>query len=283
MLGTATPGPHDAAVADVETRPMRLLVPTERLDDYFLSHEDTLRASDLGITRHTTDDELDQLIGRAKQALSLAGMTEQPSFWLYRIRDALRHPRDIDEARAWGFAVPVDENKEEFDPDMSSLGWWWVYDPIRVETREQRKARYLADKRLIDMRGYARVTLRAYITTKDRKVRSDGWRRFLAGNDRYRAEQAFAFIMKMKAKDPDFDLNTEQAVELLLTRAKKGILKAMPPRRDRAGQSDVWWVSDAIEDGNGNERLDEWYEFSAIKQTGRPKGARTRKRRTKAA
>lgn len=276
MLGTADSAPRETAPAtEVATRPMRLLVPTERRDDFFLSYEDTLRASDLGITRHTTDAELDQLRSEAEYVLGLAGLTEEPSFWLCRIRDALRHPRDIAEARAWGFTVPHGENKEEFSEDpRRRLGWWWVYDPERVETRAQRQARYEADHRLIDMKGYARCTLRAYITTKDRKVRSDAIRRILE-DPAYRAEKVAVYV------EHNPDLTAEKADEMLLAEARQDILKAMPRRRDRGGQSDRWYVADALKDGNDNERLNEWYEFNAIRQTGRPLGAKTRNRRMK--
>lgn len=325
MLGTVDPAARgNAPATEAETRPMRLFVPTERRSDYWLPLEDTLRASDLGITRQTTDEELNELVDQAREMLTSAGLTEDPSFWMYRIRDALRHPRDIIEAREWGFRIPRrGENEGELFPEERAeleeqlaaaerevarcrdlpgqlptavkerlvaaeadvkrikaalkrlLNWWWAYDPERVETREQRRARYMSDHRLIDMKGYARAVLRAYITVKDRKVKSDAVRRILEEAE-HRREQAILFARHNTA------FTVEQAEEYLLAEARKDILKATPKRRDRAGQSDLWFVSDALHDGRDNERLSEWYEFSKIKQTGRPRGSKTRKRRTPA-
>jgi hypothetical protein len=273
MLATADPtGGRNTAPATTtqEKRPVRLLVPTRRRSDYWLPLEDTLRASDLGITRHTTDAELEALVAEYGQTSFVTYRDD-----LYRLRDALRIPRDIAEARAWGFTVPEDENEEEsHDDPRRRLGWWWVYDPIRTETREERRDRYRSDRRMIDTKGFARAICRAYITTKDLKAKSDHFRK-VVDDAAYRTD----LVRTILAANPS---TTAQHVEQsLLAEANDFLLKAMPPRRDRAGQSDQWHVSDALDNGRLTGRLNEWYEHESIKQTGRPRGSKTRNRRTK--
>jgi hypothetical protein len=272
MQATAHPtGTRTDAPAEQETRPVRLLVPTVRHDEYFLPLEDTLRASDLGVTRETTDAELLERVDTAAGMLHSVSV-EDPTTYLFRIRDALRAPRDITEAREWGFHIPVEENKQEFEEDKRKhLNWWWVYDPEHVETRQQREARYLSDQRVIDMKGYARVTCRAYITIKDLKFASDQIRKILSNEDGFRTTKAQEI-----AAENGGDV---AAVEMmLLADARRDVLKAMPPRRFRGGQSDQWYVRDAIVNGRNLGRLNEWYEFNTIRQTGRPRGSRTRNR-----
>jgi hypothetical protein len=277
MLATTadTAGIPIPATDASETRPVRLLVPTVRRNDYWLSPEDTLRASDLGVTRHTSDEELDGLVDAAADLL-VAVSSEDPATWLRRIRDMLRSPRDIAEAHQWGFIVPREENIQEFDTNARKrLGWWMVYDPKHTETRAQRRARYLADQRLIDMKGFARVLGRAYITVKDLKFEADEIRRILE-NEEYRLEKAAELATEL-------GVSVEEAAAQLRAKADEDILKAMPVRRDRAGQSDLWFVSDAMRNGRDNTRLDEWYERNTIRQSGRPKGSRTKNRRAPAA
>lgn len=253
------------------TWPVRLLVPTQRLSDYWLSLPDTLRASDLGITRHTTDQQLDAIVADVGQT-SFAAYRDD----LLRLRDALRHPRDIAEAREWGFDIPRKENAEEFAPNpRKRLGWWWVYDPNRTETLEQRGARYLSDERVIDMRGFARVVGRAYITIKDLKFEGDNVR-VLLENPAHLDEMARA------AAGDETVITVDDAKATMTLKAREDVLKALPPRRGRAGQSDLWWVCDAIKFGRLTGRLGESYARNNIKQTGRPRGARTRNRRTDA-
>lgn len=270
MQVTARPtGTHTDAPTDQDTRPVRLLVPTERRTDYFLSPQDTLIASNLGITRATTDDELTELV-----AADGPDASPEALIILQRLRNGLLHPRDIEEARAWGYHVPEDENHQEFsDQPRDRLGWWWVYDPTRMETREQRADRYVNDHRLVDMKGVARLLCRAYITIKDLKFESDHVRKILNDGD-YRIELATTIA----TENPE--VTVEQAEQQLLKEARKGILKALPPRRDRAGQSDLWSVGDIIDNGRKLERLDNWYEYNRIRQTGRPPGSKTRRRRT---
>lgn len=276
MQVTAHPtGTTRQAPATVETRPVRLLVPTLRRGTYFLSLEDTLRASDLGITRHTTNVELRAMVSKADP--SEAASTKA---YLNKLRDGLRHPRDIDEAREWGFHVPVNEqeNSEELDPDpRKRLGWWWVYDPTRGETREQREERYLADQRLVDMKGYARVICRAYVTVKDRHGKSVHFRKVISDEGGYRTDMVSRIVAN--AHQLGVTTVTAKAVENeLLTKARKGILKAMPNPADRAGQSNLWTVAQAIRDGRNQTRLDFWYEFNKISQSGRPRGSKNRPR-----
>jgi hypothetical protein len=312
-----TPAGRVSQPTGQETRPVRLLVPTVRRSDYWLPLEDTLRASDLGVTRHTTDLELLPLIEPAATLLAGAASSsknfwarywkandrgqlnitaettpaelteiaarvfaavpiENPAAYLFRIRDALRHPRDIAEAIDWGYDVPITdvENKEETSDDPKRrLGWWWVYDPERVETRQQREARYLGDQRLIDMKGVARLWCRAYITVKDFKVEGDQHRKVINNTDNLRTELA-----QSVAEEQGIPVDVVEAA--MIRAAEQELLKAMCPRRDRAGQSDLWWVCDALKNGRDLGRLTEWYEYNKIKQTGRPKGSKTRTRAT---
>lgn len=279
MQVTAHPtGTPTEAPTSQETRPVRLLVPTRRRSDYWLSPEDTLRASDLGITRDTTDDELTTKIRDARKMLVRAS-TDDAANYLRRIRNALCHPRDIAEARAWGYDVPITthENHQELDPEPTKrLGWWWVYSPDHVETREDREARYLADHRLIDAKGGGRVWCRSYVTVKDFKFDSERNRRILGEPD-FRRELALGVAEEVPDLTPEqVQQYAKQVEESLVKHARRGILKALPAPRDRAGQSDLWWIADMIKSGRDLERLDEWYEYNKVKQTGRPKGSKTR-------
>lgn len=190
----------------------------------------------------------------------------------------------INDARAAGLRVPTDENAEEFlDNPSKRLGWFWVYDDTRLETCEERRARYLADHRIIDMKGFARVICRSYALVKDMKFESDGVRAILRGlgvldgadlEDKARVTA----LAETLASHAQIDLDTARA--RLLAQANEDILKATPAARDRVGQSDLWYVSDAIPFGRRSGRLDEWYSRATIKQTGRPPGSRTKNRKT---
>lgn len=320
MLATANPvDAHNSATTPTpgQTRPVRLLVPTVRRSDYWLTAEDTLRASDLGVTRDTTDEQLREIVNTgttdrpltylitgdttaeqfreivntaandstetapitaAEWLLATYGTTDQALTYLIGIRDGLRIPRDVAEARAWGFTVPRDENKQEFSADpRKHLHWWWVYDPTRTETLAQREARYYNDNRIIDMKGFARVLCRAYITIKDLKFEADEVRRILDPNRTEHLDELAAAVVQYGN-----GITLEQARESLLDKAREDVLDAMPERRDVAGQSDLWHVADAIRYGRRTGRLDQWYEYASIKQTGRPKGSKTRRRKTAA-
>jgi hypothetical protein len=258
-----------------ERRLVRLLVPKERRTIWYVPQEDTLRAADLGLTRHTDDGALMRMVRTCAKMLDTAGISEDPEAYLRRIRDGLRHPRDITEARAWDMAVPRDQNAEEFSADPAKrTGWYWVLDPTRDETRDEREARLLADKRMVDMKGAARILQRKYITIKDFKVESDRVRRMLRDPGFLREEAAKK--MDRQARK-GIILTLEQATASELAYARKFVHKAMPPRRDRNGQSDAWYVGDICRVGRATTRLDEWYEFNVVLQTGRPPGSRTRR------
>lgn len=305
-----------------ERRPVRLLVPTVRRTPWFVPQEDTLRASDLGLTRDTVDGQIVHMVRAARKMLRAAHITEDPETYLRRIRDGLRHPRDIAEAREWGMIVPPEQNTEEFLPDAGKrTGWWWVLDPTRTETQAEREDRLLADTRLIGMKGVARVFMRTYITTKDFKMESDRVRRMLRDRAYLRAE-AIKRLAKGKgvraaphAPAPAFrpitalvddvsqadaeaaldevdltglvdpgqawtnlaDVEATMAAELAY--ARRFVHKAMPPRRDRIDQSDVWYVGDACRIGRDTTRLNEWYEYNKVRQTGRPPGSKTQRHR----
>jgi hypothetical protein len=260
----------DAAAGTQERRPVRILVPTRRRSERWLDEKDTLRASDLGITRDTTDEELLELVPMAEQ---IDVFRDDPLSHIRRLRNTLRTPRDIAEARAWGYEVPFDENEEEFDPrPRKRLGWWWVYHPSHTETRDEREARYLDDERLIDMKGWARVSLRSYITVKDLKGLGDRARRIVEDIDGYRTNA----VETMREINPGGD--ADEYEREMLAEAREILLKAMPERLDRYGQSDVWTVRQAVAHTRHTKRVNEWYEYNKIKQTGRPRGSRTRPR-----
>lgn len=263
-------------VGSTERRPVRLLVPKVRRTIWYVPQEDTLRAADLGLTRETDDGDLARMLRGAGQMLRSVGITEDPQAYLLRIRDALRHPRDIDEARAWDMIVPEEQNREEASKDPGKrTGWFWVLDPARGETQAERKARLLADHRLVDMKGGARIWQRGYVTFKDHKVEGDRVRNVLR-DPQFLHEEALKRMEQSRAKGIILNLAEAKAEEL--AHAKKFVLKALPPRRDRNGQSDVWWVADICEHGRDTTRLNEWYEFNRVLQTGRPTGSRTRRR-----
>jgi hypothetical protein len=252
------------------TRPVRLLVPTRRRSDYWLSLDDTLHASDLGITSATSDGELAALVSKARR---IGAFAEDPAGRLRSIRDALRHPRDIDEAREWDFLIPESENHQEFADDPSDrLGWWWVYDTTRVETCAERQARYLADTRVIDMKGWARCTSRAYITVKDAKNEGERLRRMIR-EPKFLDQQTAKYISRHGGV-------FKPTRERLLAGAKKAVLKAMPAPEDYAGQSPLWRANQAFKHGRDRTQLDEWYMFNKVTQTGRPVGSKNRPKAT---
>lgn len=264
-----------------EVRPVRLLVPATRRSHLFLPQRDTLLASDLGITRLTTDDELSALVSQADAATMAVfqnlGIVE-PLAYLTRLRNALAQPRDIAEAAAWGYKVPtnIHENREEYNPNPNlRLGWFWVYDLTRTETRDQRRERYLADMRLVDTKGLARLFCRRYTTLKGLKADTDRAREIVEDDDKRRR------LARDMVKN-NRGLTVERADELLLKDAWDVVFKGTPERADRAGQSDLFTVASGIQAGRDTGRLDEWYEFHQVKQTGRPPGSRTKKRKTTA-
>jgi hypothetical protein len=277
MQATADGAGTRTRAAPDERRPVRLLVPTEKRTMWYVPEKDTLRAADLGLSRDTDERQLLRMVPGAREMLHTAGLNEDPEAYLRRIRDALRHPRDIDDARAWNMIVPEDENAEEFDPDRTKrTGWWWVLDPARTETRDERETRLLADTRLIDMKGAARILRRRYITVKDFKVESDRIRRMLLDAAFLRSEAA-KLVDRQARKG--IILTLDAAIADQLAYANKNKYKAMPPRRDRNGQSDVWYVADICRNGRDTTRLTEWYEFNRVLQTGRPPGSKTIHRR----
>lgn len=185
--------------------------------------------------------------------------------------------KTIAQARAEGLRVPEDdENREEFHPDHPErLGWYWAYDDSRVETKEERRARYLADTRNATMKTFARIVMRGYSGIKDLNYESDTSRQILAGGED--SDATLTRVAKtLVAKDPTLDL--DEAKVLALHKARKQILTAMPPRHDTAGITPIWPVSIAFTWGNKTKRLDDWYEYKELRSGGRPVGAKTRRR-----
>lgn len=278
MLDTA-PAAGDVTTApasSTETRPVRMLVRTQRDNAMYLPEPDTLRAHDLGISRNTTDDELLTILedlgdahdtvfpGIAADAV-LAEMT-----WL---RDCLAQPRDIAEAREWGFIIPINEleNWQEEDP-RQELGWWWVYDPDRRETRDQRRARYMRDRRLVDTKGLARILCRAYPSIKSLKSVTEAARMSLEN-----PEQLHGLAETFIEQNPD--LTIEEATAILRADAEKVVSKGTPRIAFSYPKVDLYYASDAFRNGNATTRLNSWYEFNKLHQTGRPPGSRTTKPR----
>lgn len=253
-----------------ETRRVRMLVPTRRKSEMFLDNDDdVLRASDLGITRFTTDEDLANLAGQPELAEFITSAVD-----LRRLRDALAQPRDITEARAWGYIVPVNEHEnseEELADPLDRLGWWWVYHPDRQETRFQRRARYRADTRLIDVKGMARIFCRAHSTTKDMKIATDRRRKIVDLPD-HRRELAERFAANNTA------FTVEKAEEFLLTEAEQFLLKGTPRPVARGGKSDLFRVCDAVKCGRNAGKINEWYEFDQKNPPGRPPKAGAGKR-----
>jgi hypothetical protein len=246
------------------TRPVRMLVPSDRRGRLFLSERDTLMASDLGITRATTDAQLAVIAeqydpGRA----NVLGQVRQ-------LRDGLAQPRDLGEAKAWGLHIPVTdhENGEE-------LGWWWVYDLQRRETRIQRRTRYQLDHRRVDTKGMARVWCRSYLSVKDIKIASARAREVLANEGGARDNIVDGYMFAGR-------LDRDAVEREVIAGAQKVLSKGTPEPVDRAGQSDLFDVWETLRAGRLRKALDEWYEFSRISQTGRPVGAKTRNKTPRA-
>lgn len=264
--GTLVPG-----TTQVERRPVRLLVPTVRRTAWYVPEEDTLVAHELGLTRFTDDADLARM---TRPAMNLTGRTSthDAEAHLRRIRDGLRHPRDIEDARAWGMEIPREQNIEEFsDKEKNRTGWWWVLDPTRTETQTERKDRLLADHRLIPMKGIARIWQRSYFTVKDFKVDGDRARRLITDPD-FLFEEVVKRIEAGKGIGTDFEATKADE----LAKARKFVIKALASRRDRIAESDVWYVADACRSGRDTTRLNDWYEFNRVLQSGRPPGSKTR-------
>lgn len=138
--------------------------------------------------------------------------------------------------------------------DKYRAGWRWVTFHDQVETIDDRRARYLGDDRPIDMKAFAVAICRAYPTAKGLKYDAEDLRKLLA---------------ELKATDAD-PARIEQVETELLT--------AFPAGRWRSGQSDNWYVCDALNYGRRAKLLNEWYEHERRKQPGRPKGSGRRSR-----
>jgi len=266
---------NSAPASSTETRPVRMLVRTHRDNDLYLPEPDTLRAADLGISRHTTDVELLTILEQLGDDHHTvfpgvdAGAVLAEMTWL---RDCLAQPRDIAEARAWGCDIPINglENWQENEP-RQELGWWWVYDPARQETREQRKARYMRDRRLVDTKGLARILCRAHPSIKSLKSITEGARTSLENPAQLRG-LAVTFV----AQNPD--LTIEEATAILRADAEKVVSKGTPKIALSYPKLDLFYVNDAFQNGNATTRLNKWYEFNKLPQPGRPPGSTTTRR-----
>lgn len=273
MLETApAAGNVTAATPDTstETRPVRMLVRTHRDNELFLPERDTLLASDLGITRHDTDADLERRLfqdiaegDRVKWFPGIpTGMMLMEMQWM---RDCLAQPRDIHEAREWGLEIPNTplENWQEFETGQE-LGWWFVYDPSRQEDRAQRKMRYMRDRRLVDTKGVARILCRSYPTIKSLKSTTEAARTSL-DNEQVLLGLAETFI----AQNPAVSL--EDAKRILIADAEQVVSKGTPKIAFSYPKVDLYYVNEVFENGNRTTRLGGWYEFHKLPQPGRPR------------
>lgn len=266
-------GLHTTTVVNgKEVRPVRALIPTERRGDFYVSLQDTMLAASLGITRHTADDELDHIAnGNTYPGATAAQFLTQ----ITAIRNGLAIPRDVDEAREWGFVLPITEheNHEETDDDENKrLGWWWGYDLTRFETREQRRERYLADQRRVDTKGLARLFCRKYGTVSKLKVNTDTARKVIADTGDARARAAARF----RSEKPGYTGSDAQLIPLLIAAAHRTVLRGTPQTVDKAGQSGLFLVCDGLKTGRTTKKLNEWYCYTKGYSTGRPSGSSTR-------
>lgn len=227
----------------------------------------------------------------------------------------LVHDDELEDLIATGrnLVVPDDDPKQP-------LHWRWVTDLDRTETLEQRRERYFADQRPVDMRGFAATICRAYTTFKDMKYEADDLRKVVkkyeAEEKRYRSLEAQLLDRRQQLRaqspitstvltgddqdwiDQQLALSVDHAsvvftpaeaaefkalrqVHAQVQKAEEKLLTAPPVRRFRSGQSDTWYVCDGIKFGRRVARLNQWYEYERLKQTGRPKGSKTRNRRAK--
>ncbi len=264
-----------APASTIETRPVRMLVRTFRDSELYLPEQDTLRASKLGITRHTTDDELTEMftdISAKHEEWFPAVHPDAVHDELSRLRNGLAQPRDIGEAREWGLDVPNTrlENWQEFSSKSADrLGWWWVYDPNRQETRAQRETRYLGDQRLIDGKGVARIWCRAYPSYKSLKSNTEAARESL-NNPQIMRELAQTFIRENPA------LSLDDAIGILTADARKIVYKGTPEIAISYPKTDLYYAHVAFSTGKEQGRLSGWYEFAKLDQPGRPKGSKSR-------
>lgn len=257
---TAAAEPPATTADDTELRPVRLLVPLERASAYYLSETATLLAADLGITRDTTDTELRSIARTLPGADQLA--------MVRRLRQGLNTPRDVDEARDWGYTVPVSKH-ENSDPTAT---WWWCYHPDQHETRTERSDRYLADERLVDIRGMAALLGRERTTIRDWKVATDFARDVIAN----RRDARTRAMERFRKDNPNYPGDDTALLSLLLSKARKDVDKGTPLPFGRAGQSDFFTVASVLETGRLRKKLNQWFEYATVKQTGRPPGSTTR-------
>src|SRR3954452_2422283 len=135
-----------------ERRPVRAFVRTVRTDDFYLPTNDTLCASDLGITRRSTNKDLAQ----AAKVIAPLIPGKDPQAYVRYLRDWLATPRDVEEAHDWGWHIDEQENFFEFSDDPKKRrGWFWVDDPRRTETQQERETRLFTDWRILDTYGLA--------------------------------------------------------------------------------------------------------------------------------
>lgn len=173
--------------------------------------------------------------------------------------------------------------RELIRDDAAELGWRFVVDRTRRETADQRRARYMADHRLVDLKGFAAIILRSYALVKDLHHDAEAQRAIVRANqvdeDYYRSLQADVDRLETAGAPAATlgplrrELNTLTARRRRLRAAEDELLKALPPRRERGGRSPLWWAADAFRTGRRIGWVDEWYEKAVIKQTGRPPDA----------
>lgn len=179
--------------------------------------------------------------------------------------------------------------------------WYWVEDPTRTETAQERHARLLADNRLVDMYGVATIIGRKHPTVKGIRYADDAQRTILRNAriqlDPKRAARYMALELRQlqhPVTHPQYDRTQREMDELdnridelagrsrdpqtqqvlfQFREAREKVLLAIPIARDVQGQSPLWYVSDWIYWRRRRGMNDIWGDN--LETRGRPKGSKT--------
>lgn len=146
--------------------------------------------------------------------------------------------------------------------------WRWVTVPDRYETVRERRERYLADEREMDMAGVAAATGLAYATVLERFYDACTWRGMLAP---YRVDPD-KYAAALRALElADGDEARRDAAMLVRTmddnratylRATLSLIDAMPANVGRHGQSPTFKVCEILMWAAKRRTLNQWYEPS---------------------
>jgi hypothetical protein len=174
------------------------------------------------------------------------------------------------------------------DRDRPYAGeWFFTLDPAATETLEERRARYMADQRLIHMGGLAVLTARAPATITKLVQRGDHLRGQLreqspiderrydrlvaernAAGDPGRVDQIAAELRELdeaRGRSPNISL---------LNVIRENLLKALPEAPDGSSREPMWPVSTAFHACRQLRMLNGWYEPVSRNPPGRQPGLR---------